>query len=46
MRFMTSALTREQVAADYVPKLKECASKIGHNFHKASATAGIDRAAS
>ena len=32
MRFMTSALTPEQVADDYIPRLQSCASKIGSAF--------------
>ncbi len=32
MRFMTSALTPQQVVEDYVPKLKACAAEIGNQF--------------
>jgi IclR family mhp operon transcriptional activator len=32
MRFMTSALTPEQVIQDYIPRLRDCASEIGGGF--------------
>ena len=46
MRFMTSALTREQVVGDYIPKLKSTAAKIGHELRNAALSSAINREAS
>ena len=43
---MTSALTREQVISDYIPKLKSTAAKIGHELRNATLSSAINREAS